>query len=412
MKLSRIRLNLRKVLVGVVLTSCFLMFMRTLAVGPNGSSINTPQHSKVPKIHVGSLVSRVQERDGQVKLGGGRQAVKFQENERDSRALQAYRNGDSDIKELAGSRDLEHGHYIVDNVVEERINEHLHQGHSDVGFGKKKGISKANNSSNSSCLEWVKRAPKPPYFLTAVLLVRIYEEDKAKLTTKEIMMWFQYLRYAGVEHVYVYDAWVHEGESQLPKLKAFKDDGYITYVDWHTHNPYTIGGTQVAAYQDCINQFAHENHWQAAIDIDEYPFSLKDTTPGFLYRYVKDFSDYHPQVSEITMHNYLYLGKPLEKELMIERLFRRTHQPANPLVKPIYKPSDVHAQVHHNSLRKGRSMNAPSTELRMNHYWGARLQNWGEDTPEVLARTEPDYSIKPIIRAFKMCESYVRPYIE
>lgn len=300
-------------------------------------------------------------------------------------------------------KDTRHGHYIVDNMVEEFFIPSLHRGHNDVFQNR--------NVSKESC-EWVsQRAPKPPYFLTAVLLVRIYVDDKANLTTKELKEWLLYLRYAGVEHVYVYDAWVYETESQLSRLKRFHEDGYITYVDWHIHTPYSIGGTQVAAYQNCIDQFAHENIWQAAIDIDEYPFSPKDTTPGFLRHYVKDFSDYHPRVSEITMQNYLFLGKPLEKELMIERLFRRTHKPANPLVKPIYKPSHVHAQVHHNGVIKGSSMNSPSSELRMNHYWGARLQNWGEDTPEILKRTEPDNSIQPIISNFKMCEGYVRPYL-
>lgn len=301
----------------------------------------------------------------------------------------------------------EQDRYIVD-VIEEPVNPSLHRGHSDAGFHSKIG----NVSAPQSCVEWVPRAPKPPYFLTAVLLVRIYEKDKAKLTSKELKMWLQYLRYAGVEHVYVYDAWVNQEESQLSVLNAFIEDGYVTYTDWHIHNPYSISGTQVASYQDCINNYSDESQWQAAIDIDEYPFSPKDTSAGFLYRYIKDFSDYHPQISEITMQNYLYLGKPLNKELMIERLFRRTHQPANPLVKPIYKPSCVRAQVHHNMVQKGRTMNSPVEELRMNHYWGARLQNWGEDTAEILEKTEPDYSIRPIIYAFKNCENHLRPYLE
>lgn len=378
LKLSGIRLNLRKFLVGVVLASCFLMLTRTLFASHYGPSRNTREQMKAV-------------------LSLEREPVKLQER------MNWFHDGQSEkptSESLEQRKDLEHGHYIIDGVIEEPLNPHLHKGHKNASRTK------------GGCLEWVQRAPKPPYFLTAVLLVRIYKADKAKLTTKEMKEWLQYLRYAGVEHVYVYDAWVYEQESQLSLLKAFEEDGYITYVDWHTHNPYTISGTQVAAYQNCINMYSHESVWQAAIDIDEYPFSPMDTAPGFLYRYVKDFSDYHPQVSEITMQNYLYLGKPLEKELMIERLFRRTHQPANPLVKPIYKPSHVHAQVHHNGLRRGRSMNAPSLELRMNHYWGARLQNWGEDTSEILERTEPDYSIQPIITAFKECELYVKPYLE
>ena len=48
----------------------------------------------------------------------------------------------------------------------------------------------------------------------------------------------------------------------------------------------------------------------------------------------------------------------------------------------------------------------------MNHYWGARLQNWGEDTAEILAMTEEDMGMEPIVRAFKECEKYIRPYLD
>ena len=297
----------------------------------------------------------------------------------------------------------EHSHHIEDDMVP-RNNSALHEGHEGVW------VNSTTNPSDQSCLEWVKRAPKPPYFLTAVLLMRIYVKDRAKLTTKELKMWLQYLRYAGVEHVYVYDAWVHENESQSENLKLFKDDGYITYIDWHTHNPYTVMKTQVPAYQNCIDNYKDETEWQTAIDMDEYPFSPNDTNPGFMNRIVKHFSQIHPEVSEFSMQNYLFLGKPLEKELMIERLMRRTHKPANPMVKPIYIPKNLRAaSVHHNILLKGRSKNFPVGDLRMNHYWGARLKKW--DQNKILKKTRPDDGIQPIINAFKQCEKYVRPYL-
>lgn len=280
----------------------------------------------------------------------------------------------------------------------------LSQGDARIENGTSEG-------TDEMCRDWVSRAPKAPYFLTVVVNIRIYETDKAKLTSKELLAWLLYLRYIGVEHVYLYDAWLYQNESQLSTLQTFLDEGYITYTDWHAHNPYKTKTTMVAAYQDCIDRQKHETKWQAAIDIDEFPFSPTDTAPGFLYRFVERFSERNPKASEITMQNYLYLGKPLDKELMIERLLRRTPKPSNPLVKPIYQPSNVHANVHHNRLITGKTMKASVQELRMNHYWGARLQDWGEDTPEILGKTEPDHSIQPIIDAFKNCERYIRPYL-
>lgn len=280
------------------------------------------------------------------------------------------------------------------------------------GTSSRAGVTHPKVSNISECA-WTSRSTNhPPYFLVAVVLLRIYETDKAKLTTREFKQWLEYVRYAGVEHVYVYDAYVHNQESQHGFLERFFQDKYITYVDWHVHNPYSIQGTQVAGYQHCIDNYGHEHTWQAAIDIDEYPFSPQDTEPGFLARFVKQFSEKNPHVSEITMQNYLFLGKPLEKELLFERIWRRTKGPANPLVKPIYKPANVRAQVHHNGLRTGRSSNAPDHELRLNHYWGARLQNWGDDTPEIIAKTQEDLSMEPIVKEFKKCEKFIRPYLE
>lgn len=271
--------------------------------------------------------------------------------------------------------------------------------------------SKQSDLDMEDCL-WANRTiPKSHYFLTAVVLLRIYKDDKANLTTRELKQWLEYMKYIGVEHVYLYDAFVTEDEAQINEVKLFLQDNYVTYIDWHVHNPYTISGTQVSAYQHCIDHFGQENTWQAAIDIDEYPFSPVDTRPGFLSRFIKRLSEKDPAASEICMQNFLFLGKPLPLELLMERMWRRTPKPSNPLVKPIYKPANVRAQVHHNSLMKGHSTNAPTEELRMNHYWGARLQNWGEDTPEIIAKTMEDRSMENVVKAFKRCETYVRPYL-
>ena len=217
----------------------------------------------------------------------------------------------------------------------------------------------------------------------------------------------------------MYDAFVSaKNESQLRALKPLVDEGFVTYVDWsHRAFPYGIDRTQHSAYQDCIKRFGHESLWQAAIDIDEYPFSPTDQKPKFVQRAITRFSNQVPSASELTMQNFLFLGKPLdsnEHPLLIDRLWRRTHSPANALVKPIYKPSHVRRAVvpHHNALSKGRSINFPVDLLRLNHYWGARLQNWGEDTPEIIAKTEPDNSMEPIVKTLQKCISDCLPSVD
>ena len=277
--------------------------------------------------------------------------------------------------------------------------------------------SHVSDENSASCESWCTRGNKapPPYFLTAVLLVRIYSWDLAQLTTRELVQWIQYLRYAGVEHIYVYDAYVHKNESQQQALSSLVSKGFVTYVDWHKHAyPYTIKGTQVTAYQDCIDRWGNDTLWQMATDMDEYPFSSVDTKPNFMQHFVRNFSKMNPRVNEIHMANYLFLGTPLndsDHPLLIDRFWRRTPNPGNPLMKPIYKPASVKtADVHRNIIPRGTSMYAPHHLLRMNHYWGARLQKWGEDANKILARTIPDGTMQPIIDQLKECAWCIDKY--
>ena len=266
------------------------------------------------------------------------------------------------------------------------------------------------------CHSWCHRKTNTSgiYFLSAVLLVRIYSTDRAKLSTRELMQWLYYLRYAGFEHVYIYDAYVLKNESQKDALDFFIKQGFVTYVDWsHKAYPYSVSGTQESAYQDCLDKRGNQSIWQSSFDIDEYPFCPQDTKPNFMQRFIANYSTERPEASQITMQNFLFLGKPLNEEehpLLIDRLKRRTHGPSNALVKPIYKTSHVmKTGVHHHELLKGKSEDADQRLIRLNHYWGARLQNWGEDTPEILAKTKPDNTIEEIVHNLLNCDSVCLP---
>lgn len=147
--------------------------------------------------------------------------------------------------------------------------------------------------------------------------------------------------------------------------------------------------------------------------MDEYPFCPEDTKPNFMQRFIANFSREQPRVSQITMKNFLFLGKPLsdkEHPILIDRLKRRTHRPANDLVKPIYKTSHIkQSHVHHHDLSHGFSVDADENKIRLNHYWGARLQNWGEDTPEILSKTMEDNTVEEIVRELQKCDHVCLP---
>lgn len=280
----------------------------------------------------------------------------------------------------------------------------------------KGNLDSTESEQKASCLSWCQR--KTPsnavYYLSAVLLVRIYATDKARLSTRELIQWLYYLSYAGFQHVYVYDSYVFKNESQKQALDFLIERGFVTYIDWsHKAFPYSVSGTQESAYQHCIDNYGNKSFWQASIDIDEYPFCPLDVKSNFMQRFIANYSHEQPDVSQITMQNFLFLGKPLDEAghpLLIDRLRRRTHGVSNNLVKPIYKTKYVtKAGVHHHDFRYGYSEDADDRRIRLNHYWGARLQNWGEDTPEILAKTRRDDSIQEIVDNLLKCDTACLP---
>ena len=166
--------------------------------------------------------------------------------------------------------------------------------------------------------------------------------------------------------------------------------------------PYSIAGTQHTAYQHALDHYRNLSTWQIAFDMDEYPFSSVDLEAGFLTQFLARYSQKYPTVSEFSMKNFLFLGKPSNETLVLDRILRRTPKPANALDKPMYKTDCVsRVQVHHNTLKCGKSKDVDPVDLRNNHYWGARLQKWGDDTPEILAKTVPDESAREIAQAMK-----------
>jgi len=188
----------------------------------------------------------------------------------------------------------------------------------------------------------------------------------------------------------------------------------VTYIDWsHKAFPYSVAGTQESAYQHCFDNYGNKSVWQVSIDIDEYPFCPLDVKSNFMQRFIANYAYEQPDVSQITMQNFLFLGKPLdeaEHPLLIDRLRRRTHGVSNNLVKPIYKTKYITiAGVHHHDVMYGHSEDADYRRIRLNHYWGARLQNWGEDTPETLAKTRRDDSMQEIVDNLLKCDTVCFP---
>lgn len=223
------------------------------------------------------------------------------------------------------------------------------------------------------------------YLLVELLQVRIYENDRGKMTIAELKQWMHYMFLAGVEHIYICDHYQNKTEMLERHVKRYIELGLVTYLEWGEIS-YPLSA-QIKCYQHIINEHKYESLWQIAVDMDEYPFSLNDTSEDFLVHILQQMP---PYVTEISLTNYLMLGQGnRSRDMMIDRVERMTPREANVLVKPMYRPERVQANVHHNHLLMGKRVVAPPDILKMLHYWGARVQDFGPDTPHTLGITQP-----------------------
>ena len=242
--------------------------------------------------------------------------------------------------------------------------------------------------------------PATRKFLAAALMVRIYAHDKAELKVAHLLQWIHFVRYAGVDHVYLYDAYQKDDEKLQTHVSPFE---FVTYHDWSEHGKpeFTLEGTQVTAYQHAIDNYGDAYVWHMALDIDEYPTSEADIEPDFLYRYLSKVTD--EGISEIVLPNYLLVGGMNRDENMWmgERYTRLFLEP-DTLCKPIYRPRQVRAQVHHNSIITGHSIIADRNAMRLSHFQGARHDNWALNISQrLLERTEDDMWMPTLIQKVK-----------
>ena len=253
-----------------------------------------------------------------------------------------------------------------------------------------------------------RQAEKNTYFLTVAIRVRIHKKDRAKWTIKELKQWFHYLFYAGVEHVYLCDNFHSPKEHLKSHLQGYINAKLLTYLPWN--NEQNSYASQNKCYQRVIDLYGNYSIWQMAVDMDEYPHVLTDISQGFLIRFLKHFNS---SISEVAMPNFLMLGQgDRSKSLVIERITRLKPEKANKLDKAIYRPSKVsRAAMHHNVISEGKAIQANIMDIRVLHYWGARLQRWKPDTDKTFWNTiEYDTLAKyiaPIIRkSLIACNEY------
>ena len=195
---------------------------------------------------------------------------------------------------------------------------------------------------------------------------------------------------------------MHSKGAEMLNDKMFNNTTYHVWNDINSRDrnaSWTIQkwwNYKLSAYQHAADNY-QQYDWHIAFDMDEIPFSPIDIAPGFLKRILKRYASKHPHVSEFIFQGPHFIGTPSQQGNFFSRYLRRANKLGN--VKPIYQPSCIQAAFHHNRLTCGKSFNFPIGVIRMNHYWGGRLQDFGPMTQQLIDTSVEDKSILPLLVA-------------
>ena len=228
------------------------------------------------------------------------------------------------------------------------------------------------------------------FYITSIVRVRLYADDPARWTPREFLQWLHYQFWAGAEHVYVCNHFLNDNEKLEPFLAKYIKHGLVTLYPWSniTYIPHKGGDNtknQVSCYNYILKHHGNEAVWHYNFDMDENPYVPGDRCEGFLTRYLKSVDS---RVSELKLANFVLEGQgDRTRDIFYDRINRITPKPLNPNVKPIYRVAMTTAAGMHSAVTTGRSIHPMYNEMTLLHYWGARTQNWMNDTEEMLRST-------------------------
>lgn len=92
--------------------------------------------------------------------------------------------------------------------------------------------------------------------------------------------WIEFHKIVGVEHFYLYNN--KSSDNYLDVLRTYIDDGIVTLKDWPKPQ------SQMAAYQDFMDNYKYETKWVGFIDLDEYVVPNKYDN---IYDFLKQFNN-------------------------------------------------------------------------------------------------------------------------
>lgn len=186
--------------------------------------------------------------------------------------------------------------------------------------------------------------------------------------------WIEWHLCQGVERFYIYDNESSDGTREI--LEPYIQKGIVVYKYWPGYR------RQLAAYDDCLENYRFDSRWIAFIDLDEFIVPVKDASiPEFLKRF-ENFAG-------VEINWLIYGSGGMRTKMpgtMMER-FKRHSKPDHRLnrhVKSIVDPRRVFTMIgcheaakisgyiadsHGEPVRKNFRERVPQQDIiRINHY--------------------------------------------
>ena len=186
--------------------------------------------------------------------------------------------------------------------------------------------------------------------------------------------WIEWHLSQGVERFYIYDNESSDGTREI--LEPYIQKGIVVYKYWPGYR------RQLAAYDDCLENYRFDSRWIAFIDLDEFIVPIKDASiPDFLKRF-ENFAG-------VEINWLIYGSGGMKTKMpgtMMER-FKRHSKPGHRLnrhVKSIVDPRRVFTMIgcheaakisgyiadsHGEPVRKNFRERVPQQDIiRINHY--------------------------------------------
>ena len=186
--------------------------------------------------------------------------------------------------------------------------------------------------------------------------------------------WIEWHLSQGVERFYIYDNESSDGTREI--LVPYIQKGVLVYKYWPGYR------RQLAAYDDCLENYRFDSRWIAFIDLDEFIVPVKDASiPEFLKRF-ENFAG-------VEINWLIYGSGGMKTKMpgtMMER-FKRHSKPDHRLnrhVKSIVDPRRVFTMIgcheaakisgyiadsHGEPVRKNFRERVPQQDIiRINHY--------------------------------------------